>query len=125
AETIRQELEQARLLREEAQALLAEYQRKQNEAEKEAQDIVAQAKHEAGLLANVMREQLAETLERRSKSALEKIALAKVHAVKELRARAAEIAILAAEKLIADDLTDAKSAKLVDTSIKDLKSRLN
>lgn len=125
ADTIRQELEQARRLREEAQALLAEYQRKQSEAEREALDIVAQAKDEAELLAVDMREKLTELLERRSKSAEEKIALAEVQAIKELRSRAAEIAVLAAEKLIAGELTGAKSAKLIDQSISDLKSRLN
>ncbi|MHA1545943.1 MAG: F0F1 ATP synthase subunit B family protein [Alphaproteobacteria bacterium] len=125
AEAIRQELEQARRLREEAQALLAQYQRKQSEAEKEAQDIIAQAKQEAELLAVDMREKLTQVLERRAKSAEEKIALAETQAVKELRSRAAEIAVLAAEKLITNELSDVKSAKLIDQSIADLKSRLN
>ncbi|MHA1524259.1 MAG: F0F1 ATP synthase subunit B family protein [Alphaproteobacteria bacterium] len=125
AEAIRQELEQARRLREEAQALLAQYQRKQSEAEKEAQDIIAQAKQEAELLAVDMREKLTQVLERRAKSAEEKIALAETQAIKELRSRAAEIAVLAAEKLITNELSDVKSAKLIDQSIADLKSRLN
>jgi len=47
AERIRNELDEARKLREDAQQLLAEYQRKRQEAEQEAQDIVSAAKHEA------------------------------------------------------------------------------
>ena len=47
AERIRNELDEARRLREEAQQLLAEYQRKRKDAEKEAGELIAAAEHEA------------------------------------------------------------------------------
>ena len=50
AEAIRQELDEARRLREEAQELLADYQRKTREAEEEAKAIVEQARREAEAL---------------------------------------------------------------------------
>ena len=47
AERIKNELDEARSLHEEAQALLASYQRKQRDALKEAEEIVEHAKGEA------------------------------------------------------------------------------
>ena len=81
---IAQELDEARKLREEAQALLANYQRKQRDAEQEAEEIVTQARAEAERLAAETRETLAAQLERRTKQAEDKIAQAEAQAVKEV-----------------------------------------
>src|SRR3982750_3204609 len=48
ADTIRRELEEAKALRLEAQKLLAQYQAKKQEAQAEADAIIAAAKDEAG-----------------------------------------------------------------------------
>src|SRR3546814_7760908 len=76
AERIRAELDEAQRLREEAQKALAEYKRKQRDAAKEAEDLLANAKHEAELLRRQAAEDLKETLARREKAAIEKIAQA-------------------------------------------------
>lgn len=125
ADGIRTELDEARRLREEAQNLLAEYQRKQRDAEAEAEGIVAQAKHEAELLATEAREKLKDTLARRTKLAEDKIAQAEAQAIKDVRSRAADVAIQAAGKLIADELSKDKAAGLIDESIKGLAAKLN
>ena len=125
AETIRQELEEARQLREEAQGLLAEYERKQRSAEKEAESIITLAKEEAEALAAETRENLKTTLERRMKLAEEKIARAEEQALNDVRTTAVNVAISAAEQIIGDKMTPAASKKLVDQSIKDLKGKLN
>ena len=85
ADAIRKELDEARKLREEAQSLLSDYQRKAREAETEAQSIIEQAKIEAEALAADSRKALVESLERRSKIAEEKIARAESQAVSEVR----------------------------------------
>src|SRR3546814_6915057 len=69
AERIRAELDEAQRLREEAQKALAEYKRKQRDAAKEAEDLLANAKHEAELLRRQAAEDLKETLARREKAA--------------------------------------------------------
>jgi len=125
ADAIRAELDEARRLREEAQNLLAEYQRKQRDAEDEAKSIVAQAKHEAELLANEARDKLKETLERRTKLAEDKIVQAEAQALKDVRNHAAEVAVAAAGQLIADGLSKDKAAGLIDDSIKGISSKLN
>lgn len=125
ADRIRQELDEARRLREEAQALLCDYQRKREAAEEEAKAIVEQARREADALASETRKGLVETLERRTKLAEEKIARAEAQALAEVRSVAVDTAIAAAERLLQTKVTPASGAELVDQSIRSLKSKLN
>jgi F-type H+-transporting ATPase subunit b len=125
ADKIGKELAEAKRLRQEAQALLAEYQKKRVEAEKHAAEIVAQAKVEAETYSVETRKKLAETIERRTKQAAQKIAQAEAAAVKEVRTSATEAAIAAATKLVGEAMQGTRGAKLVDESIAAVKSRLN
>lgn len=125
ADKIGKELAEARKLREEAQALLAEYQKKRAEAEKDAANIVAQAKIEAEVYSVETRKKLAETIERRTKQAAQKIAQAEAAAIKEVRSTATEAAIAAASRLVGEAVQGAKGGKLIDESIAAVKSRLN
>jgi len=125
ADAIREELDEARRLREEAQSVLAEYERKQRDAEEEAAEIVALAKKEAKALAAETRERLKETLERRTKIAEEKIARAEEQASNEVRAMAVDVAIDVARNIIDKKMTPAASTKLIDKNIEELKTRLN
>lgn len=125
ADKISKELAEARKLREEAQALLAEYQKKRAEAEKDAANIVAQAKVEAEAYGVETRKKLAETIERRTKQAAQKIAQAEAAAIKEVRTTATEAAIAAAAKLVGETVQGAAGGKLIDESIAAVKSRLN
>ena len=125
ADAIRSELEGAQRLREEAQAMLADYQRRQRAAEKEAADIVTMAKQEAESFAAEARAKLEESLARRTKMAEEKIAQAEAQATKDVRAAAADAAIAAATALLADEVKGDKAAGLIDDGIKQLKGKLN
>ena len=122
---IREELEEARRLREEAQSILAEYQRKQQDAEHEANEIIRLAKDEAEALAAETRRKLEESLERRTRLAEEKIERAEAQAHDEVRAAAIDAAISAAAQIIEKKITASTSSKLIDESIKGLKDRLN
>ena len=125
AEKIKNDLEEARHLREEAQALLAAYERKQREAMKEAEGMIAHAKQEAEREARAAAEKLEEILVRRQQQALDKIAMAEAQAEKEVRNSAVDVAVAAAGKVIAEQLSGAKADAVVDQSIKDLGSRLH
>jgi F-type H+-transporting ATPase subunit b len=125
ADAIRKELDEARRLREDAQALLADYQRKAREAETEAQSIIEQAKREAEALAADSRKALAESLERRSKIAEEKIARAETQALSEVRATAVETALAAAQELLKTRAGGAIGDALISQSISDLRGKLN
>jgi F-type H+-transporting ATPase subunit b len=125
ADAIRRELDEARKLREEAQALLADYQRKAREAESEAQTIIEQAKLEAEALAADTRRALAESLERRSKIAEEKIARAEAQALSEVRAAAIETAFAAAQEILKARAGGGVGEALISQSISNLKGKLN
>jgi F-type H+-transporting ATPase subunit b len=114
ADKIKTELDDARVLREDAQTLLASYQRKQRDAEKEAERIIEQAKDEASHVRAQAEADLQETLKRREDAAIEKIARAEAQALQDVRNSAVDAAIAAAATLIADNLDDAKSASLID-----------
>ncbi|HEV2898301.1 MAG TPA: F0F1 ATP synthase subunit B [Pseudaminobacter sp.] len=125
AERIRNELDEARRLREEAQQLLAEYQRKRKEAEKEAADILDAAKREASQLVSEAQKKSEDYVTRRTALAEQKIGQAERDAVQEVRASAVDIAVEAARVLLARKVDSAASAKLFDTSLRDMKSKLN
>ncbi|MEN6543341.1 ATP F0F1 synthase subunit B [Parvibaculum sp.] len=122
---IADELEQARRLREEAQELLASYQRKQAEAMQEAETIVVQAKAEAERLAAETQANLKALVERRQQVAEDKIRQAEAQALQEVRAVAADVAVSAARQLIAEKVDAAKDAGIVETSIAELSTKLH
>lgn len=125
AADIAAELDEARRLREEAQQLLASYQRKQREAMKEAEDIVAQAKSEAENLAKETRANMEAQVARRTKIAEDKIAQAEAQALNDVRSVAAEVAIGAAQRIIAEKVDASADAKLIEKSIADLTAKLH
>jgi len=125
ADAVRKELDLARRLREEAQDLLADYQRKQRAAEDEAKAIIDQARREAETMKAESAKSLKEQLERRTRLAEDKIARAEAQAVSEVRAAAVDVAMSAAERIIGDKLQGAGGADLVNRSIRDLKGKLN
>ncbi|RME18604.1 MAG: ATP F0F1 synthase subunit B [Alphaproteobacteria bacterium] len=125
AEAIEAELAEARKLREEAQAILAEYERKQSEVDEEANKIIEHAKHEAEAAAKLAKEQLAESIARRLAAATDQIKSAEAAAVREVRNSAVSVAIGAAEELIAKQMTAAEGNKLIDEAIADVEAKLH
>ena len=117
SDAIRDELDQARRLREEAQSLLAEYQRKRRDAEKEADEIVEHAKKEAIALRAEAERKLEENLARRTRLAEEKIGRAEAQAIQDVRNTAIDVAVAAAQKLIAENLDDGRAQALIDDAI--------
>ncbi len=122
---IRDELEEAQRLREEAQAALANFQRRQRDALGEAEEIIAHAKVEADRLRDHAAAELEETLKRREAMAMDRIAQAESAATAEVRGVAVDVAIAAAREVIGAQLDKSKADTLVDESIKDLPNRLH
>ncbi|MDP9138530.1 MAG: ATP F0F1 synthase subunit B [Pseudomonadota bacterium] len=124
AARIARELDEAKKLREEAQALLNDAMKKRQDAGAEAEAIVRQAKMDAEAFAVEARRRFSETMERRSAGALQKIAQAEVQAIKDVRLAAADLAIGAATRILKEDLKGPKGAKLIDKNIGEIKARL-
>ena len=125
AAKIRAQIEEAEKLREEAQHLLAEYQRKQRQAMTDVEAILAQAREEAARHREKSAAQLKATLERRERQATDRIAQAEAQAVAEVRAAAADVAIAATRTLIAGAMDEARKKAMIDAAIKEIPQRLN
>src|SRR6202161_1007570 len=97
---IKAELDEARRLREDAKALLAEFERKGREAEGEAEAIIASAKAEAERLAAEAKTRMEEFVARRTKMAEAKIAQAETQALADVKSAAADAAVAAAERIL-------------------------
>lgn len=122
---IKAELDEARRLRDEAGKLLAEYQRKQREAEREAEAIVAEAKAEAERVAAEARVKMEEFVARRTKQAETKIGQAEAQALADVRAAAADAAIAAAETILRNSAKGQVADDLLARGIADVKAKLN
>ncbi|SIO42919.1 F-type H+-transporting ATPase subunit b [Rhodovulum sp. ES.010] len=124
AEGIQRELDEARALREEAQTVLATYERKQKEVQEQAERIVETARSEAEAAAAKAKDDLKVAIERRLAAADEQIESAKAGAVKEVRDKAITVAVAAARDVIAKQMTDQTADRLVDDAIGEVQSKL-
>ncbi len=125
SDRIKQALDEAHRLRSEAQAVLAQYQQKRTEAEKEAQAIIVSARVEAERLAGEAKGKVEEFIARRTKMAESKIAQAEAQALADVRAAAADAAVAAAEKVLVQTTHGAAAESLIAKGISDLKAKLN
>jgi len=122
---IRAELDEASKLKDEAAQLLAEYQRKRQAAEGEAQDIIASAKAEAERLAMEAKAKIEDFVSRRTKMAETKIAQAEAQATADVRGAAAEAAVAAAEKILSAEAKGKLATDLIAKGIEDVRRKLN
>ncbi len=125
AEGIQSELEEARALREEAQSLLASYERKQREVADQAERIVAAAKEEATIAAEQARKDLEVSLARRIAAAEDQIANAEAAAVKEVRDQSITVAVAAAREVIAKQMTAEAANTMIDSAIAEVETKLH
>ncbi len=125
AEGIKSDLEEAKALREEAQTILASYERKQKEVQEQADRIVEAAKAEAEIVAAQAKEDLQASIARRLAAADEQITSAQASAVKEVRDTAIAVAVAVAEDVIAKKLTAADGNALIEDAIKDVAAKLH
>ena len=125
AEGIRNDLDEAKQLREDAQSLLASYERKQEEVKDQADRIVSHAKAEAETAAAAAKEALKVSIERRMQAAEDQIASAEAAAVKEVRDSAVTVAVAAAGEVIAKGMKAADANKLIDSAIADAEAKLH
>jgi len=125
AEKIRAELDEAQRLREDAQATLAAYQKRQADALSESAAIVAHAREEAERIRAQSTTDLASALKRREKQAMDRIAQAEAQAIAEVRNLTVDIAIAASRQLLSQGIQPAQADKLIEASIADLPRHLH
>ncbi len=124
AQRIKTELDEAVRLREEAQAMLAGYQRQQRDSVGEAEEIVERAKAEAVRIAEKAEIDLTAALERRTRLAEIKISQAESQALAEVRNLAVDMALAATHRLMAENLDESRAEALIDEAISELGGKL-
>lgn len=125
AKQIQSDLDEARSLREEAQSILAEYERKSRDVKEQADRIVEAAKVDAAAAAEQAKEDLKASIARRLQAAEDQITNAEDKAVRQVRDSAVEVAIAAAADVIKGQTNASRANSLIDTSIAQVAARLN
>ena len=125
ADRIKAELDDARKLKDEAAKVLAEYKARRATAEREAADIVANAKAEAERIAADAKTKMEDFVARRTKTAENKIALAEAQAVADVRAAAAEAAVAAASTVLSQSVKGQVADDLLAKGIAEVRQKLN
>jgi F-type H+-transporting ATPase subunit b len=121
---VREQLDEAKALRAQAETLRAEYEAKAKAAEADAATMRAHAQQEANQIIAKAKHDAEELMARRTKRAEDKIAAAERNAIAEVRALAAETAAKAAAVLIAEHHDAGADRTMIDRSISGL-GRLN
>lgn len=122
---VRDELSEAQRLRTEADALLAEYKRRRDEAEREAQDIVGSAREEAERVAREAQERMTDFIRRRTAAAEAKISQAEASAAAQVRAAAADAAVRISESVLRDEMRGPAAEELLSRSLGEAKGKLH
>lgn len=125
ADRIRSRIDEAARLAEEAQALLATYERKQRDAAGEAEQILADARREVDRLTEHAAAELDRSLQRREEMAIDRIAQAEAAAIAEVRTRAVDVAMQASERLLVEKMTPKQADALIDAAIAELPQKLH
>jgi F-type H+-transporting ATPase subunit b len=120
SERIREEIEEAKQLFEEAQTTLASYQRRQSELLKEAEEIASFSRREAVDIRQRATGDLEAAIERRRRQAMASIEQMEASAMKELRGLAIDLAVAASQRLLVESMTPARHAKLIEQAIGEL-----
>lgn len=125
AAQIAKQLDEAQKLRDDAQEVLAQYQRKQREASKEAEGILALARAEAERMKAKAQTDLDTAIRLREKQAMDRIAQAEAKALADVRNQAVDVALSATRQLLAEQTDPARAAALIDQAIAELPKRLH
>jgi F-type H+-transporting ATPase subunit b len=122
---IRSALDEALRLRKEAEEVLAQYKRRQDEAEKTAESIIHNAGIEAERMAAEAAVKVEEFISRRTRMAETKIAQAEAQALADVRAAAADVAVAAAEAMLVSSTKGATAEALIAQGIAELRAKLH
>ena len=124
SEQIKKELDEARILHEEAQKLLAAEKRKLEQCDAEVEEILKQASEQASLITEKSNNLLKEEIQRKQKQADLKIAQARDEAIREVKDKASELSLIIAKEYLKENIDDNVASDLIDKSISDLKGNL-
>ena len=121
---IRNELDAAKRLHEEAKELLARHRRQLHEGESLAADIEARAKLETERLQTRLKAEFEQLVERRTQQAEERIAQEEARALADVRARAADLTVATTRRLLTEKLGGDAAQRVMQASIGEVTKKL-
>ena len=121
---IQKELDEARILHEQAQSLLAKEKRKLEKCDEDVKEILKRATDQAAILAQNSKKTLEEEIQRKQKQADLKIIQARDEAIREVKSKATDLSVIIAKEYLKENIDDEISSDLIDKSIEDLKRNL-
>lgn len=124
ADAIRNELDEARELHDQAKSLLAKYQRQLHEGESLAEEIIQRGEADRKQLEEKMRHDFEALIERRTKQAEERITQEEARAVQEVRSRAADLAVRATRKMLTDKMGGNQAQAIIQNAITEVGRKL-
>lgn len=125
AARIKAELDEARRLREEAEAVLADYKQKQAEYLKEAEAILKSATADADTLRQHAEQELKTALDARVRQAVERIAQEESKAIADVRNHVVDIALAAARQMIMDHVGNLSQEELIKLALADIERKIH
>ena len=121
---IKQDIDNAEKLKDEAKNILSEYETKISKSKQEINVLMKKAQNEAEKNVIKVNEEFHNVFENRKKMAEEKIRQMKVQAIRDIRNSSVDIAILALEKIIKNSIDKKKLDKIYVSSIEEAKKIL-
>ena len=118
---IKNSLDDARKLKEDANSLLAEYERKIDAANKEAEEIINQAQTNAKIYEENSNKKIADYILRSEKQSIEKIQQAEKSAINNINEEIINKSIAISENVISKNMNDENNQKLFQSSIDQIK----
>ena len=125
AEGIKADIAEARRLRDEAQEIYANYERRQREVQGQADAIVANARREALAQADKAKVDLQTSIDRRLQTAQDQISAAETEAVRAVRNQAIQVAMAAATEVLGRQMGPQDRSAGIDRAIDDVARHLN
>ena len=121
---IKQDIDNAEKLKDEAKNILSEYETKISKSKQEINVLMKKAQNEAEKNVIKVNEEFHNVFENRKKMAEEKIRQMKVQAIRDIRNSSVDIAILALEKIIKNSIDKKKLDKIYISSVEEAKKIL-
>ena len=121
---IKENLDNAEKLKDEAKNILSQYDSKVSKSKEEIKNLITDAKNQAEQNIIKTNEEFHKVIENRKKSAEEKIKQMKVQAIKDVKNSSVDIAISSVEKIIKNSIDKKKLDKVYISSIEEAKKIL-
>lgn len=121
--TIQKEIESAEAMRVEAQELLAQYQRKNREAEKQTEEIITSAKKRVDAMKKEAQADIKQDMQRREQLLEQRIKMMEERAITDIQNHASHLTLAATKEIIMSSMSQKENDRLNKEVLSELSSQ--